>query len=219
MWVVPLVYFYFNYRVDGQIPPTDRYSLNFRCTYCVLFQRRNTLNKQRENTRHSTKPLLSHPFIYPFYRYSSPFLPPTPFSPIPTYIYLLSYLTIMSISKLNKTLCWLFNDASSIMVAWWYEDECGAVSVIRIRGVGDRSTRRKPAQCDSVHHNTHMTWPWIEPGLLLWEAGDLSYAMASKLYSVDVRMNNQWLITKDSEGNCRGLIIQIFAWGEMPRRT
>jgi hypothetical protein len=39
-------------------------------------------------------------------------------------------------------------------------------------GRGNGSTRRKPAQCHSVDHTSHMSWPGLEPGLPRWEADD-----------------------------------------------
>jgi hypothetical protein len=34
------------------------------------------------------------------------------------------------------------------------------------------STRRKPTPVPLVHHKSHMTWPGLELGPPLWEAGD-----------------------------------------------
>jgi hypothetical protein len=39
-------------------------------------------------------------------------------------------------------------------------------------GGGNRSTRRKPAQCHYVHHKSHIAWLGIEPGPQQWETGD-----------------------------------------------
>jgi hypothetical protein len=47
------------------------------------------------------------------------------------------------------------------------DDDCGAISGMNI-GMGNRSTRRKPAQRHFVHHKSHMT----RPGLPRWEASD-----------------------------------------------
>jgi hypothetical protein len=52
------------------------------------------------------------------------------------------------------------------------DDECGAISVVRI-GRGNRSTRRKPALVyHFVNHKSHMAWRGIEPGPPQWEADD-----------------------------------------------
>jgi hypothetical protein len=48
----------------------------------------------------------------------------------------------------------------------YYDGELGGMI-----GRGNRSTRRKPAQCCFVHHKPHML-PGREPGRPPWEASD-----------------------------------------------
>jgi hypothetical protein len=48
-----------------------------------------------------------------------------------------------------------------------YDGEIGGMMI----GRGNRSTRKKPAQCRFVHHKPHML-PGREPGPPRWEASD-----------------------------------------------
>jgi hypothetical protein len=50
-------------------------------------------------------------------------------------------------------------------------DECEAVSGMRI-GRGNRSTRIKPAPAPLCPPQIPRDLTWIEPGPVLWEAGD-----------------------------------------------
>jgi hypothetical protein len=51
------------------------------------------------------------------------------------------------------------------------ESDCGEIGGMKI-GRRNRSTRRKPAQRNFVHHKSHMTRPGFEPWPPRWEASD-----------------------------------------------
>jgi hypothetical protein len=50
------------------------------------------------------------------------------------------------------------------------DDKCGAVGGMRI-GRGTEVLGENLPQCHFLHHKSHMTLPWLEPGPPQWEAG------------------------------------------------
>jgi hypothetical protein len=51
------------------------------------------------------------------------------------------------------------------------EGDCGEIGGMKI-GRGNRSTLRKPAPAQLVHHKSHMTRPGFQPGPPRWEASE-----------------------------------------------
>jgi hypothetical protein len=62
------------------------------------------------------------------------------------------------------------------------EGDCGEIGGMKI-GRGNKSTRRKPAQCHFIHHKSYITRPGFETGAPRWEASD-GVALAQRLLHI-----------------------------------